>query len=343
MAERDRPVEVRLPEPADRAQVLLGAVRERLREPRQLPLRDVAFDGRVDRDTLRRLFAAGGRLRDDDRYGASDLAYARDLAELLGRFAVPVLERMLRLHQRAMTTVAVNELAQLQGDPRLAPLLEPEGQLPAELVDAVADDAAFLLPVTQRLLALDHREALLRLLDTRVVADASTSSATSVDLAVGFIDLVGFTRLSATVAPDRVGEVLGSFEDGVHAAAHAVGEVLVVKFIGDAAMLVGGDLDDLVEVCLRVTHDPRPSGDEVGRRAGVAAGPVAVRDGDYVGHAVNSAARLTDLARPGTVLVDEDAVGRLDATRFAPTRLRGRKLQGLGRVRPSRVLRSEAR
>jgi adenylate cyclase len=341
VAGRDRPVDVRLPEPPDRAQLLLGAVRERLREPRQLPLRDIAFDSRVDRDTLARLFAAGGRLRDADRYGQADLAYARDLAQLLDRFDVPVLERMLRLHQRAMTTVAVNQLTQLQSDPRLAPLLEPEGRLPAELVAAVADDAAYLLPVTQRLLALDHREALLRLLDTRVVADASTSSATSVDLAVGFIDFVGFTRLSATVAPERVGDVLGGFEDGVHAAAHAVGDVLVVKFIGDAAMLVGGELDDLIEVCLRVSHDPSASGDEVGRRAGVAAGPVAVRDGDYVGHAVNSAARLTDLARPGTVLVDEGAVPRLEPGRWDLRRLRARKLQGLGRVRPSRVLRAE--
>jgi adenylate cyclase len=339
---RERPIEVRVPPPTDRAQVLLGAVRDRLRAHRDVPLRDVAFDAHVDRDELARLFAASGRLRDADRYGDADRTYARDLAILLDRFELPVLERMLRLHQRAMTTVAVNQLSQLQRDPRLAPLLEPGGELPADLVDAIAEDAALLVPITQRLLALDHHEALLRLLDTTVVADASTTSATSVDLAVGFVDLVGFTRLSATAAPDSVGDVLGGFEDAVHAAATAVGDVLVVKFIGDAAMLVGGRVDDVVEVCLRVTEHPRSSDDEVERRAGVAAGSVSVRDGDYIGHAVNTAARLTDLARPGSVLVDEGAVGRLDAEAWHLKRLHGRKLKGLGKLRPSRVLRPGA-
>lgn len=337
----ERPIEVRVPDARPPAQRLLGAVRERLGEPREVPLRDLAFDLRLDRDVLARLFAAAGRTRDGERYGASDRAYARDLSVLLERFDVDVVERMLRLHQRAMTTVAVNQLAQLQGDPRLAPLLDPEGDLDADLIEALVEDAARLLPVTQRLIAGDHNEALLRLLDTSVVADASTSAAESVDLAVAFIDLVGFTRLSATADPTIVGDVLGGFEDGVHTAANDVGDVLVVKFIGDAAMLVGGVVDDLVEVCLRVVEDPLPSGDEVERRAGVAAGGVQIRDGDYVGHPVNTAARLTDLARPGSVLVDEPAVERLDDEAWRCKRLHGRKLKGLGRMRPSRVLRPD--
>lgn len=336
----DRPIDVRSPARPDRAERLLGAVRARLTGERHLPLRDLAFDARILREDLARLFAAAGRLRDDDRYGETDRQYARDLATLLDRFDLPVLERMLRLHQRAMTTVVVNHLAQLQSDPRLAPLFDPDAELPDEVVDAIADDAALLLPVSQRLLALDHHEALLRLLDTSVVAEASTSPAESVDLAVAFIDLVGFTRLSATAEPGLVGGVLGGFEDGVHEAASDVGEVLVVKFIGDAAMLVGGDLDLLVEVCLRVVVDPLPSGDEVERRAGIAAGAVQIRDGDYVGHPVNTAARLTDLARPGSVLVAEDAADRLDE-RWRTRRLHARKLKGLGRARPFRVWPSE--
>lgn len=337
----DRRVEVRIPAAQDGAQRLLGAVRDRLSDERHLPLRDLAFDVRVPLGELERLFVAAGRLRDDGRYGEADRGYARDLATLLDRFDLPVLERMLRLHQRAMTTVVVNHLAQLQGDPRLAPLFEPGAELPPEVIDAIATDAALLLPLTQRLLALDHHEALLRLLDTSVVADASTSPTDAVDLAVAFIDLVGFTRLSATADPGIVGDVLGAFEDGVHQAAAAVGEVLVVKFIGDAAMLVGGDLDRLVDVCLRVVEDPLPSGDEVERRAGVAAGAVQVRDGDYVGHPVNTAARLTDLARPSSVLVAENAVDRLGGD-WTTRRLRARKLKGLGRVRPSRVWRDGA-
>jgi adenylate cyclase len=335
----DRPIEVKVPSPPDRAEQLLGAVRARLTDDRHLPLRDLAFEARVPVRDLGALFAAANRWRDDDRYGEADLAYARDLARLLARFEQPVLERMLRLHQRAMTTVVVDHLAQIQSDPRLEPLFDPDTDLPEEVLDAIVDELTDLLPVTQRLLALDHHEALLRLLDTSVVADASVSPAGSVDLAVGFVDLVGFTRLSATAGPGLVGGILGGFEDLVHQAASEVDEVLVVKFIGDAAMLVSGELERLVEVCLRVVDEPLPSGDEVQRRAGLAAGDVQVRDGDYVGNAVNTAARLTDLARPGSVLVGEDAVERLDEDAWDLKRLRARKLKGLGRSRPSRVLR----
>lgn len=342
-------IEVRRPDDPDPARDVLATIRDRLLGDRHLPLRDVAFDVRLDRGDLERLFAAAGRVRDDDRYGTVDVAYAHDLAALLERFDLLVLERMLRLHQRAATTVAVNQLALLQNDPRLSPLLDPGTDVAPELTALLADGAERLLPVTQRLLVADHREALIRLLDTSVVLEASRSASDAVDLAVGFVDLVGFTRLSAAVDPAGVGDVLTGFEDGVHAAAAAVGEVLVVKFIGDAVMVVSGDLDRLIDVLLRVV-DPAPrarggehpfaSGDEVERRAGAAAGPVAVRDGDYLGTAVNTAARLTDLARPGSVLVDEAAASRL-AAGWRRRQLRARKLKGLGRARPIRVWRDD--
>ena len=337
-------IDVQLPGSSDPARDVLSEIRSRLMGARQLPLRDVAFDAHLDRDVLQRLFTAAGRVRDDDRYGDSDLDYARDLAELLRRFDLVVLERMLRLHQRAATTVAVNQLALLQNDPNLAPLLEPDAEVAPDLTRIIADDAERLLPITQRLLVADHREALVRLLDSTVVLEASRTATDSVDLAVGFVDLVGFTRLSAAVDPGSVGEVLTGFEDGVHAAATAVGEVLVVKFIGDAAMVVSGSLDRLVDVLLRVVEDPPGSGDgdpragteHVERRAGVSAGPVAIRDGDYLGNAVNVAARLTDLARPGTVLVDDRVADRFERD-WTTRQLRARKLKGLGRARPYRV------
>lgn len=261
-----RPIEVQLPDDRNPAQEVLGAVRQRLIGERHLPLRDVAFESRVDRKVLARLFTAAGRLHDDDRYGAGDLAYAHDLAALLERFDVVLLERMLRLHQRSATTVAVNQLALLRSEPMLGPLLEAESEIP----------------------------------------------------------------------PTSVADVLGSFEDAVHAAVTAVGEVLVVKFIGDAVMLVSGSLDRLVDVLTRVVDAPLPDGEEVERRAGAGAGPVVIRDGDDVGTPVNIAARLTDLARPGSVLVAEDAVERLSDD-WTSRQLRPRKLKGLGRSRPSRV------
>lgn len=331
-------IEVQLPDARDPTSAVFDAVRARLEGERPFPLRDVAFEARVDRDVLARLFVAAGRLRDDDRYGIEDLGYARDLHAMLERFEVDVLERALRLHQRAATTVAVNQLAILRGHPGLNPLLAPDAELRPEVVDLIVDEADRLLPTVQRLLARDHHVALLRLLDTDVVASASRTGDDDVQLAVGFVDLVGFTRLSATVDPAGVAEVLGGFEDKVHDAANAVSDVIVVKFIGDAAMLVSGELDRLVDVCLRVLEEPFLAGDEVERRAGASYGSVHVRDGDYVGTAVNTAARLTDLARPGALLVDGVAEEHL-GDRWRASLLPLRKLKGLGTSRHLRVRR----
>lgn len=331
------PIEVRPPSSVDAGAAVLARVRDRLAGDRSLPLRDVAFETHLPREELARLFAAAGRMRDDDRYGRDDLDYARDLAELRRRFEPEVLQRALRLHQRAATTVAVNQLAVLRGDPRINPLLAADTELPPEVVDLIVDEAEFLLPVTQRLIARDHKEALLRLLDTDVVAAASRSEDT-ITLAVGFVDLVGFTRLSATVDPSAVGGVLGGFEDAVHQAAEDVDDVLVVKFIGDAAMLVSGEVDRIVDVCLRVVDEPFVAGDEVERRAGVSHGGVEIRDGDYVGTPVNTAARLTDLARPSTVVVDGGARPSLGDD-WDVSVLPKRTLKGLGKARHLRVRR----
>lgn len=334
------PIEVRVPEPNDPARDLLAAVRDRLDQHRSLPLRDIAFDARIEPDVLRRLFTAAGRLRDDDRYGELDRRYAQDVGVLLQRFDVAMLERVLRLHARSATTIVVNQLALLRNEPQLGELLDGGTEVAPELAEVVLAEAERLLPLTQRLLVADHHQALLSLLDSDAVREASRSTGESVDLAVGFVDLVGFTRLSASVDPAGVGTVLGGFEDAVHRAADAVGDVLVVKFIGDAAMLVSESLDRLVDVLLRVVDEPLASGDEVERRAGAAAGEITIRDGDYVGTSVNTAARLTDLARPGSVLVAEEAVARLERD-WQLRQLRARKLKGLGRSRPSRVLRPD--
>jgi adenylate cyclase len=63
--------------------------------------------------------------------------------------------------------------------------------------------------------------------------------------------------------------------------------------------------------------------------AGVAAGPVIERDGDYVGRTVNLASRLADTAEADQVLVNGAAA--TEATELAFDRLGTIELRGLGR------------
>jgi adenylate cyclase len=322
---------------AERAARVLASVRVRLEELRNLSMGTLAEESGVDRPTIERLFAAAGRMHDDGRYGKRDLSYAHDLAQLLERFEVEVLERALRLHQRAVTTIAVNQLALVQADRRMAPLLA-KGSGDDRLAGWLTREARETLDLVQRLLVEDHQETLLRLLDTQAVARASETLGEVIDMAVAFVDLVGFTRLSASVDPDDVGDTLSAFEDVVHAEADRAGEVLVVKFIGDAAMLVGSDADEVADAALGIVESESEGLGDVGRRAGLGAGELKVRDGDYVGTPVNTAARLTDLARPGSLVAAEGAADRL-GQHWRSSRLPSTKIKGLGRSRPVRLRR----
>ena len=81
----------------------LGPVRALLERPRPHDLSDLASSTGFEVDDLRRLFTAAGRLHSDDRYGDDDVAYARDLALMVGRSSLGTVEHEVRLRVRAMT------------------------------------------------------------------------------------------------------------------------------------------------------------------------------------------------------------------------------------------------
>lgn len=119
------------------------------------------------------------------------------------------------------------------------------------------------------------------------------------ELAVCFADLVGFTRLGGQVEVSELGTVAGRL--ATLSAGLAEPPVRLIKTIGDAAMFVSPEPAPLVEVALRLVaafeEEDLPS-----LRAGVAFGPAMMRGGDYYGHSVNLASRVTGVARPGSVL-----------------------------------------
>jgi len=148
--------------------------------------------------------------------------------------------------------------------------------------------------------------------------------------AVCFVDLVGFTRLGGELEAQELGGVVGTFSE--LAADVAEGPVRLVKTIGDAAMLVSRAPGPLVEAALRLV-DAAQEADLPATRAGVACGLTTFRAGDFYGHAVNLASRITGIARPGSVLCDQsahDAAGEAFDWSFA-----GRhRLKGIGDAVP---------
>lgn len=138
-------------------------------------------------------------------------------------------------------------------------------------------------------------------------------SAVTVDRAVGFADLVGYTARSMEATPGELTAVIDDFERGAAAVAAEHGG-RIVKLIGDEAMFVA---EDGVAACALALDLVARFGVEI--RVGLAVGAVASIRGDYYGDVVNLAARLTAQAEPGSCLVAESIPTRAgDSFRFEP-------------------------
>jgi len=126
-------------------------------------------------------------------------------------------------------------------------------------------------------------------------------------LAVCFVDIVGYTSQSKTMADADLVDWVDHFEDEMTRQVVNVGGRLI-KTIGDEVLFVAEKVDAAAEVALNVTElgadddNPFPM-----VRAGLAFGPVVSRLGDVFGPTVNVASRLTSVARPGSVLIDRGA------------------------------------
>lgn len=128
---------------------------------------------------------------------------------------------------------------------------------------------------------------------------------------VGFVDMVGYTRMTRQVDEGALSRVLERFEA-------LAGDIIaerhghVVKMIGDEVLFVAGRVADAAEIALTLNETAKSDEDIPALRTGLAFGHVLNRLGDVYGPVVNIAARLTSVARPGTVLVDKDFATALD-------------------------------
>lgn len=146
------------------------------------------------------------------------------------------------------------------------------------------------------------------------------------EIAVCFADLVGFTRLGEEVPPHELSRLAIRLEQLAGEVAQQ--PVRLVKTIGDAAMLTCPEPASLVEAALRLVEAADVEGEQFPQlRAGVTMGPALSRAGDWFGRPVNLASRVTQVARPGSLLTERDvrmAVGERYRWSYAgERRLRG--------------------
>lgn len=118
-----------------------------------------------------------------------------------------------------------------------------------------------------------------------------------------FVDLCGFTSLTDEHGVGEAVIALSTFRSVVRERAGWRG-VRVAKWLGDGAMLVATEPRPLVDAVLRMEQALDQRGCRLPLRAGIAGGRVILFEGDdYIGRAVNLAARLCDEAQPHQLLI----------------------------------------
>lgn len=326
-------VELGIEEVEARAAVAEGRVplvlaTQALDEPARYSLHDLAEGSGLSEAVLDGLLDSSAP--GEEGYTQSDLDAAHLFAQLLEVLPLDALLRIARSRSIALGAVARADMS-LVRDNIVLPLREA-GADDLAIAIALAEHAGRFDRISRRLLVHDYRRHIRQQLRSELAVLAAQSGTPEVDAVVGFVDLVGYTALAARVDPTGLDELLDTFEERVIEAAAHDDDVTVVKFLGDAGMFVSPDLHALVDVMLRLTTEPEDA-DAMPVRGGIAAGEVLLREGDYYGTPVNVAARLTDIARPWTLLADDDLRDDL-ADHYEVKRIRPTRVRGLGNRRP---------
>ncbi|MEM1332297.1 MAG: adenylate/guanylate cyclase domain-containing protein [Actinomycetota bacterium] len=142
-----------------------------------------------------------------------------------------------------------------------------------------------------------------------------------------FVDLSGFTNYTAAFGDDAAGRVLSAFRTIVRSVASERG-VRIAKWLGDGCMNVAVSQADAITFVRDLEQRAADVCAPLTVRAGLATGHALLFEGDdYIGSAVNMAARLCDYATGVELLMPTMHLGRLPdgatATPYGEVDLRG--------------------
>jgi adenylate cyclase len=297
------------------------------------PLTHVARSANLEPRFLSQVMAAHGRPDPAPREPAltdEDIEFARLIRRFLdvGLSRNAILEIARVLGQSMMHTA--DTVRQQMGEI----LIEP-GDSEVTLGLRYAEAADELAPLMGTLLGYHFRAHVRDGLRRELISEGERQAghlAGTRQIAVAFADLVGYTRLGRTISSEEIGAIAIRLAELARAATKP--PVQLIKTIGDAAMLVCPDVPPLLDAIIALTASAgREERDFPALRAGMAHGPATPRGGDWFGATVNLASRITDVARPGRIVVTESVRDEVPH-QYEWKRIRRRALRGVdGRAR----------
>jgi adenylate cyclase len=276
-------------------------------EDAQYDLGDAAAHTGLEPALIRRIWATAGFPSGSlDRLSENDLELLRRVAKVLDA-GLPLVAflQLARVYGQALAQVADAEVKLIHlyvHEPMIR-----DGTPVLEIAEALSDLASQLLPLTGPILDAGHQRLLQHFVEQDAVGhlEQATDDAAlgRMRVAIAFVDLAGYTRLTEEVGEEEALEVVERFVNQVTDT--LPDDARVIKTIGDEVMVVGRDTSALLHWAVGfqqlVTERPRP-------RIGLHAGSALYRDGDYYGSAVNLAARVGARATGGEVLVTREVM-----------------------------------
>jgi adenylate cyclase len=206
---------------------------------------------------------------------------------------------------RSMASIAAS-FASIFGEALMQPG-DTERDLGLRYAETLRDLGPLVAPTLEQMFSIRLREQMREAVITQAELE-SGRLADAQPVTVGFVDIVGFTRLGEDVAPEELGPVVRGFERTVSDAVEA--PVRLVKTIGDAAMLVAPEPGPVLDTVIDLVERSKDDGPLL--RGGVASGDGLPRAGDWYGRPVNLASRLTEFARRGTVVASKEVHDALE-------------------------------
>ncbi|WP_406003577.1 adenylate/guanylate cyclase domain-containing protein [Streptomyces sp. NBC_00829] len=255
--------------------------------------------------------------------GFADIGQAKALTEadvlalrrLAGLVEAGLLSEPMAVQVARSTGQTTARLAEWQIDSFLEGLTEPPepGMTRTEVTYPLVE---LLLPELEEFLVYVWRRQLAAATG-RVVQAADDEEMVDRRLAVGFADLVGFTRLTRRLEEEELGELVEAFETTSADLVAAHGGRLI-KTLGDEVLYAADDAGTAAEIALRLIETMTHDESMPALRVGIAFGTVTTRMGDVFGTTVNLASRLTSIAPKDAVLVDGAFAEELVRTGDAP-------------------------
>lgn len=255
------------------------------------------------------------------RAGVVDEATALAMTRAVGRSVDRLASWQLHLLAEVVTDQAAAEPAGVQLTP------DEEARRVADLITRLADDL-------EPLVVYAWRRHLASSLERFVTERSPEPDARQIVRSVGFADLVSFTSVVRRLSERELGRLVQHFEATASDIVASHGG-RVVKTMGDEVLFVAQRVPAAAAIALDIAGEMGVDARLPDVRVGLATGTVVARLGDVFGTTVNRASRLTSMARPGAVLVDDGTAAVLGETSgFSCQQLRRRSLRGLGPVSP---------